>query len=311
MNDDRRFLGLLSDVLAAPPRIAPDGLLDAVVEDVRVTGQRVRRRPTVHGSGQRRRSSTWRLAIAATLACVIGSVLVIGLTPLAGIVLPQPTPTQTPSASPAPSPSRTPSAATDIHALTHLEPDVTYTSARFVTGLTFKVHPRTPGSTGDEWCMPPVVTARSIAFQHAKSCREGLSFLRPYEVSCGTLDAHPDADALAAAILANPAMAGAVDVGTLQTPGALPNGMFAAEYRGRVVEIPARFAPYAGGEPCVLFDEPGSRAPLLEVTGDVSMRLVLVDVDGGLLVIRAWGDGTGGVTEFMHLLSVTYDIKID
>ncbi|MFL5646180.1 MAG: hypothetical protein ACJ78L_12580 [Chloroflexota bacterium] len=310
MNDDRRFQDLLSDVLATPPRMAPDGLLDAVIEDVRVTGQRISRRPAMlrRTPGQR---SPWRLLIAAALVCVVGSVAVIGLTPLSGIVLPQPTSTPTPSAVTTPAPSHSILPATAIESLTHLEPGVTYTSDLFMTRMTFKVRPRDPGNNGDEWCTPVSVTTRAIVFAHAKSCRQELRFLRPYEVSCGTSDIHPDADAVAEAILANPAMAEAVDLGTLQTPGAVPRAMFAADYHGRVIQLPARFAPYAGGQRCLLLDELVGRAPLLEITGDFSMRLVLVDVHGELLVIQAWGEGTGGVSEFMHLLTVNYDIRFE
>ena len=312
MTDDRRFMDLLSDVLAVPPRVAPDGLLGSVLQDVRVTEQRSRgrvpfTRPRVG------RAHGLRLAVAAALVCVLASVAIVGLTPLSGLVLPAGTASPAPSPSPSatPQPSRAATSATAMDFLTHLEPGVTYSSELFQPRMTFKVNPRAPATTSDEWCMPVWTSSRLMVFSHAKSCQSQLRVMRPAAVDCGTPDAHPDADALAAAILANPAMAAAVDVGMLQTPGAVPDGMFGAEYHGRVVQIQARLAPFAGAQPCRLILDPGTMNPFLDITGDLSMRLVLIDVHGELLVVQAGGDGSGGTTEFMHLLSIDHEIRFD
>lgn len=300
MNDDRRSLDLLSDVLAAPPRLAPDGLLETVLDDVAATDQRGRRvRPFLPRS-RSRRSSPWRLAIAAVLVCTVTSIAFIGLAPLAGLLSPSA------SESPAPAPTRSPFPATAMDSLEQLNAGVVYTSDLFLPRMTFQVNPRSPGVLGSDWCMPIPTTARTMRFHHPKSCADNLLVVRPASVDCGTPDAHPNADALAAAILANPRMARATDVGSLQTPDAIPAGMFAEPYHGRVLQVNARLAPFVGDEPCRLLDDAGTHA-LLDITGDLTMRLVLVDVHGELVVFAASAKTSG----WYHLLEINHDIWFD
>ena len=81
MNDDRRVLGLLTEVLDGFPSAVRDGLLASVLDDVRTTPQRGRWRSV---SGWRRfvADPYTRLPAAASLILVV--VAVVALTLLSG-----------------------------------------------------------------------------------------------------------------------------------------------------------------------------------------------------------------------------------
>ena len=156
---------------------------------------------------------------------------------------------------------------------------------------------------------------------HPKGCVDDLRFIRPWAVDCGSAGEHPDADALATAILAIPATSGSTDLGDLQSAGAVPPGMFADQYHGRVVEMlgynPLFQAGAVNRDDCRLLPEPGSDDPVIEIRRDLSALFVLLDVNGELIVIRASvagydgpsgaeaqsrGYGQGGSAELRHLL---------
>ena len=104
--------------------------------------------------------------------------------------------------------------------------DATLTSGRFQPRVTFSLSawpPYGPGAT--DWC-PPHTSDRTIVLGFRPACRATLSLIRPYAVDCGTADAHPDAASLATALLANPRLTGARDLGSLQDPGAVPWRLF-------------------------------------------------------------------------------------
>ena len=209
---------------------------------------------------------------------------------------------------------------------------IRYGRSRFEPQVTFRVNERVPGDGGAEWCSPVYTSVRTIVFRHAKSCHTELRFIRPFAVDCGTADSHPDADTLTEAILSKPGMAGAVRLGTLQTPGVLPPGLFSGTYHGQIIEIvPSRLGfDREADDPdhCRLFPEPGSIDPVIEVRGDLGAMLVLIDIDGELVVLRAGnggydrptgiaaevrGDGTvqGQGVNFVHLLSINHDVRFE
>jgi hypothetical protein len=118
-------------------------------------------------------------------------------------------------------------------------------------------------------------------------------------VDCGTPDAQPDATTLAAAILARPGIDNVHDRGTLQAPGAVPASLFLGTYRGRVLEIVrSRDLDLKAVDPngCRLLPEPGTGDPTIEIRGDQNALLVLIDIDGELVVVRAGSAGYDGPT---------------
>jgi hypothetical protein len=172
----------------------------------------------------------------------------------------------------------------------------TYTSGVFGQPMTFQVTPRSPGdlSTADV-CPAPSTSPRSMVFAHPRGCVEELRIIRPWAVACGAAEEHPDANALAAAILAIQATSGSTDLGDLSTSTAVPPGMFAGAYHGRVVEMLGYAPLFAGNvndrDHCRLLPEPGSDDPAIEIRRDMSALFVLIDVDGELVVIRASSAG--------------------
>ncbi len=176
----------------------------------------------------------------------------------------------------------------------------TYTSSAFGLPLTFELTPRSPGSDTIDVCPAPSTSSRFIVFAHPKVCHDELRFIRPWAVACGTIGDHPNADALAAAILAIPGTTNPRDLGDLQSSAALPAGMFGDEYHGRVVEIlgsgPAFGANAVDPDHCRLLAEPASNDPVIEIRQDIGALFVLVDVDGELVVIRAGQEGYDAAT---------------
>jgi len=323
MNDDRRVLGLLTEVLDGFPSAVREGLLASVLDDVRTTPQRGRWRSV---SGWRRfvADPYTRLPAAASLLLVVVAVVALTLLSLApqagtsgpGNSSPSPTPSSTPSPSPSPGTSVTRRSAFDGTEVaiedtgsTGLVSGVAYTSSVFEPRVAFHLRGlgQRPG-TGQEtdWCdarsseaPTPQTTPRELVLAWKYGCVSDLRFIRPFAVDCGTPDAHPDAAVLAAAIMARPGIDNVHDLGTLQTLGAVPPGLFFGTYQGRVLEIirsrdlaPSVIDP----DGCRLLQEPGTADPVIEIRGDQNVKLILVDVGGELVVIRAGSGGYDGPT---------------
>ncbi len=227
----------------------------------------------------------------------------------------RPSPTTIPSASEA-----VPIALEDLGATGDVVTGTTYTSRLFEPSVTFKLAARqgAEDTIGDvtDWCAPhnggdPLRTsADEMVLGHPHACTDTLTFFRPYAVDCGTPDSHPDAATLAAALLADPHATGALDLGDLQAK--VPSNMFRADQSGiarsgRVIELlgSVTAAPSAG-EPdhCRLLARPGTGTPAIEIPGAQAARLLLIDVDGGLVVVKV----TAPITLQAHLLSRIYDI---
>jgi hypothetical protein len=228
----------------------------------------------------------------------------------------------------APSASAAPAIA--LEDLGALSSGVTYTSNVFEPHITFRLATRdnlldTVG-TNPDWCSPtnmagtplgargePLMTSEgTIVLRHPKSCQDELRIIHPYAVDCGTPDAHPDATTLAAALLARPGMTAARDLGTLQTPGAVPPRLFLRVGRGRVIEIgPSDGADLADPDHCRLLPEPGSSDPAIQLCRGTSALLVLVDVLGELVVLWDASSLQRGGFSRKHLLEHIYDIAFD
>jgi hypothetical protein len=341
MTDDR-LLGLLTEILDDEPSTAPDRLLRSVLDGVRSTSQR----PGWHSirafwpspSG----STARRLAIgaAAVLVVVVASMQLLPPSEHSGGPTPPPTgspsPTATvaPSVSPAPTaaiPSSPPGSGLPMAVLEGsglgLQSGTIYTSKYFEPAVTFQVHDAGAGLVESEWCPPIDTSAHVITFSHIHACVWQVQFINPVKVDCGTADLQPDAEALATAILANPGMSAATDLGPIEASKNLPKDMFAEPYRGRVIRIVAgRTFDGTATNPdhCRFMPDDLSDDPTIEIRGDVTSMLVLIDVDGQLVVVRASVGGydapTGtdarergyalaGPDAFDHLLSVNYDIR--
>ncbi|HEY6570488.1 MAG TPA: hypothetical protein VIZ22_09370 [Candidatus Limnocylindrales bacterium] len=232
-----------------------------------------------------------------------------------------------------PAPSESSSAPTSVDALAiengiSLSPGQLATSRLFQPTLTFRPSPRTPGESAVDLCPSVESSSRSLVLAHPKGCVEDLRFIRPWAVDCGSAGEHPDADALATAILAIPSTSGSTDLGDLQSAGAVPPAMFADQYHGRVVEMlgynPLFQADVVNRDDCRLLPEPGSGDPVIEIRRDLSALFVLIDVNGELIVIRASvaghdaasggeaqsrGYGQGGSEQLRHLLGLVYDVR--
>jgi hypothetical protein len=337
VTSERRVLAILDELLDELPTVAPDRLVAAVNEGVRSTTQR---RTTRWGR------LGWRPRIGRPLQVATGAAVAIVAALLVGLVwlsprasspgvggVPSPSPTRSPRL-----PSLSPEVPLEIEGGQSLLSGALYTSARFEPRVTFRLGPRNdgdpPGSAAD-WCPDGVApntvktSARTIALGHPKACLNELRLTRPFAVDCGTPDTHPDSDTLATAILGRPGLAEARDLGTLQTEGAVPTGLFAQDHPGRVIDIgqsPARPFDAAATDPdqCRLLPEPGSDDPVIEIRGDLDARLVLMDVGGELIVVRvadagfdsatgveahSRGYGTGNPDQHEHLLEHIYDLQ--
>lgn len=277
------------------------------------------------------RWSAFRLIVAS--AAVAATVLAISLG-VAGTTNRQPT--VPPSLAPSPSPINSAPAelepATDPATVfgegTAFIADVAYTSNRFEPSVTFRASARTAGEAEGDVCPVADISSRTIVLAHPKACIADLRFIRPWAVDCGAAGDHPDADTLAAAILAIPAPTSMFDLGDLQTAGAVPAGMFPDRYQGRVIEVLRNSQLFRADLPdrdhCRLLPEPGSNDPVIEIRRDMSAILVLLDVKGELVVIRASvaghdaasgaeaqsrGYAEGGADQLRHLLGLVNGIR--
>ena len=205
----------------------------------------------------------------------------------------------------------------------------TYTSRVFGQPMTFQLTPRNPGDLAtSDVCPVPATSPRSIVFAHPKGCVEELRIIRPWAVDCRSAGEHPDAAALAAAILEILPTSDAADLGDLQASIAVPRAMFAETYHGRVIEMigdPAQLARRVDDpDHCRLLPEPGSDDPVIEIRRDLSAYFVLIDVDGELVVFRASmagydaatgsealsrGYALGDPTELRHILTLITDVQ--
>jgi hypothetical protein len=315
MTDNRLVLRLLSEVLDAQPTTAPDRLLASVLADVRNAPQRGRRPLMTHLEDLVADPYRRRLAVGGLLVAAAAAFAFIQLVPRAGLAGPGATaspspaasaPTNAPSASPSPSPSvaasGSPVAVEDIGDR-GLIPDATYTSNRFRPRVTFKLPPRGDWPEGGrtDWCSPlgsdapvPYTSAGTIRLQYTPSCISDLRIIHPYAIDCGTADAHPDAAAFASAILAR-RIAGARDLGTLQSAGVVPGNLLAGVYQGRVIRIDGsgRTIDSATDDPdhCRILPAPNDQDPTIEIRGDLAALLVLIDVRGELVVLRVAPSG--------------------
>jgi hypothetical protein len=323
MTEDRRVLSLLTEVLDGFSSSAPDGLLASVLDGVRTTPQRGRWR-SVRGWLRFVPDPFTRQPVAASLLVVVVAVVAVTLlrlVPQAGTSGPgNPAPSPTPSSNNSPSPSPGTSGtrrstfdgtevAIEDTGSTGLVSGVAYTSSAFKPQVAFRLHALgQKQETGQEtdWCSPrgsdaptPHTSPRAMVLAWRYACLSDLRIIRPFAVDCGTPDAHPDAAALAAAILANPGIGNIHDRGTLQTPGAVPSSLFLGKYSGRVLEI-IRSRDLAPKVPdpdgCRLLPELGTGDPTIEIRGDQNSKLILVDVGGELVIVRAGSAGHDGPT---------------
>ena len=269
------------------------------------------------------------IAIAAVLLGVaIGAVVLVGGRLQQDAPLPQPSPPVPSVPVTAPSPRAVVNdPAIVIERGGTLAADARYTSDLFQPRVTFTATPRTTGGAEGDICLPAATSTRMIVLAHPKGCVADLRFIHPWAVDCGSAGDHPDAAALAAAILAIPATTPAVDLGDTRTRGDLPTGMFREPYPGRVVRMPGSgpsVEDVADADRCALLPEPGTHDPVIEIRRDIGARFVLLDVDGQLVVIRASSDGydnashaeaiargyaAPGDDQLIHLLQLVTDIR--
>jgi hypothetical protein len=312
MTDDGRVLSLLSEVLDGYPTTAPDRLLASVLDGVRTApqagGWRMLRRGAIVG----RPSIVPRRATGALLAAVAVVVAAIAIAQL----LPRPGVGPGGKGSPSPSvviPSSSPSEIT-LEAIEDtgsagLRSGVTYTSRLFQPEVRFRLlgYGLKPDSGLEtDFCSPfgsdapvPYTSSRTIVLAWRAGCVSDVRFIRPFAVECGTPDTHPDAATLAAAILAKPNVGGVRDYGSVAEAAVVPPTLFLGGSDGRVVDVfGGRFLDPKATDPdhCRLLPEPGSRDPVIEIRGDLTARLILLDVDAELVVIRAAGGGYDAAT---------------
>jgi hypothetical protein len=264
----------------------------------------------------------WAALLVALLAlALLGAMLATGAfrpTPFRPALVPPSSPLASAldTQSPSPSPSETPRSAFDGSQVTiesrgnaGLVSGVSYTSRAFKPQVAFRLRgfgqkPNTGQPT--DWCSPgepdastPRTSARAIVLAWREGCVSDLRIIRPFAVDCGTPDAHPDAATLVAAIIARAGIDNVHDRGTLQTPEAVPSGLFLETYPGRVLEIiRSRDLDPKATDPdgCRLLPELGTGDPTIEIRGDMNSKLILLDVGGELVVIRAGSAGYDGPT---------------
>jgi hypothetical protein len=324
MNDDATVLRLLTQVLDEAPRSAPTGLLESVIHRVDRAPQRRRwmaRRPRLAVTPP----SRTRWLAAAVVIALVGGLAFIQLAPhqqRPAIVAP---PSPSGATSPTPSPSgrsrsAQPStwrdgavALEDLRGTGQLATGTTYTSRDFSPAVTFRLGTREGGrgEVGGETDFCPTVnhstrleaTGRMIALFHPKSCRDAVTIYRADAFDCGVKTARRDAESAAVAILANPGLAGARDLGSLEE-GGVPSDLFAHPYPGRVIDIaPSRSFDPGSADPdhCRLTAGPDD-GPSIAIRGDLAARLALLDVNGELVVVEATGPLAG------HMLDRIFDI---
>jgi hypothetical protein len=330
------------------PRKAPRHLLEAVVAETASRRPRIGWRARLGATAAPRALSGTGPIGRLLILVALSAALLIGM--LAGVLLaggprpallavgptPAPTPTTTPTLTPTATPvaTPTPGLAAGADLLENVPSNglvsgVTYTSNLFSPSVTFELlalgQKRSAGQTTD-WCQANA-SARTILLSWKYGCVNQLWFIRPASVDCGTPTSHPDAAALAAAILANPGLGQARDLGMLHSKGAVPSTLFGHDYQGRVIEVGRSRtfdASTINPDQCRLLPEPGSHGPTFEVRGDLAMKLILIDVRGELVVVMvapagydaATGaaahergyDRLGPATDYQALLTAIYDV---
>jgi hypothetical protein len=178
---------------------------------------------------------------------------------------------------------------------------------------------------GSDWCAA-TTTPRSITLPWMMACQSDVRFLLPSAIDCGMKTQTLDADAFAAALLANPGLQ-ARDLGAIDGNARLSDDLFGRPVNGRFIEVRTIGRPFdeAASDPdhCRIL----AGDPVIEVRGDLGAWLMLIDVDGQLVVIRvsagghdgpsgaeASGRGYGpGVNEslFRSMLDTIHDISFE
>ena len=174
-----------------------------------------------------------------------------------------------------------------IEKVSSLPYDRLLTSERFRPILTFQINGY------PEICPGVLTTDRSIVMHHVKGCVDEIDIVRPWAVDCGTVDAHPRSTELATVLLAHPALearkgsAAAARQLFVTVPSFVVIAIDRSRDFDRRVDDPDR---------CRLLPEPGTADDVIEIRGDVSQRLVLLDVADELVVIRLSVGGHDRVT---------------
>jgi hypothetical protein len=161
------------------------------------------------------------------------------------------------------------------------------TSDRFRPSLTFQIN------AYPEICPDVLTTDRSIVMHHVKGCVDEIDIVRPWAVDCGTVDAHPRSTELGTVLLAHPGLE------ARKGSAAAARQLFVTVPAFEVIAIDrGRDFDDTADDPdrCRLLPEPGSGDDTIEIRGDVSQRLVLLDVDDELVVIRLSVGGHDRVT---------------
>ena len=257
-----------------------------------------------------RRPGRARLAVAVAVAAI--SIVVIGASPRPQVVaLVPPTspgtsasfsasasspPASTPATQPPAPAAATPPSSLNrylagdpiiIEEVSSLPYDRLLTSERFRPSLTFQI------DGYPEICPGVLTTDRSIVLHHVKGCVDEIDIVRPWAVDCGTVDAHPRSAELGAALLAHPGLA------ARKGAAAAARRLFVTAPSFLVIAIDrSREFDATADDPdhCQLLPEPGSKDDAIEIRGDVSQRLVLLDVDDELVVFRLSVGGHDRVT---------------
>lgn len=207
-------------------------------------------------------------------------------------------------------------------------PERTYTSDRFLPRITWEV--RGPAASSEHWCPSPHTSARTIVRKHLKGCVQDLRIIRPFSVDCGTAGAHPNADALAQVVFDKLGNAAAEETGASPATDTVPPDLFAGTDHRRVIRILGSDRSFdrtaTDPDACRLMPEPGSGDDVVEIRGDVRSTLVLIDVDGELIVLRASlgghdlisgteaairGYAAGDADSLRHLLSANQHIRFE
>jgi hypothetical protein len=305
MTDDGRVLGLLAEVLDEFPTTAPDRLLASVLEGLRTAQQRGRQ-PSLGGLRDvfarpltPRRAAGSMVIVAAVVVAAVAFVQLggrLGISGPGGPGTPSPSVSASPSASPPQSAFDGTLQPIEDIGDAGLRSGVAYTSRLFQPPVAFKLLAsglEELSGPPTDFC-PPITSPRTIVLAWLAGCVSDLRFIRPFAVECGTTDTHPDAATLAAAILAKPNMGGVRDFGPIQGSSMFPASLFRGNPSGRVVDVfGGRFLARNATDPdhCRLLPEPGSQDPVIEIRGDLTARLILLDVDDQLVVLRVAGGG--------------------
>ena len=222
----------------------------------------------------------------------------------------------------------TPSPATVLDgAIVELVPDELLTSEVFRPRVTFRIRARDDVGVSAEFCFE-YSDADTIVFGHIMGCVDEVRIIHVGAMDCGGIDDAPDADTVAAAMLARPQL-GAVDRGVLGMGVTVPDRFLRAPLHGRVIDVVGTAETQfdvVDPDGCRFLPTPGSEAIPTEIRRDLQERYVLIDARGGLVVVRAGSDGQDGIAAkaeagrgygrpgpegIWHMLSSIYDIGFD